>query len=111
MLISENTGTSNITLTNSAPDQTVILTGAGITAITGTYPTFTVTSTEIDGSTSNEIQNLSLTGQTLGISLGGTSVTLPVVNVTVVCPKTFPESKAKTTATAALDFLNLIHVL
>lgn len=32
---------------NTAPDQTVSLTGAGITVVTGTYPNFTITSTEV----------------------------------------------------------------
>ena len=45
---------NTITLTNSAPDQTVAITGAGISTVTGTYPNFTVTSTEADGSASNE---------------------------------------------------------
>jgi hypothetical protein len=72
---------STITLTNSAPDQTVSITGAGINVATGTYPNFTVTGTEVDGSTTNEIQNLSLSGQSLSIS-GGTGATLPVVGAT-----------------------------
>lgn len=33
-----------ITVTNTAPDQTVALTGAGATTISGTYPNFTITS-------------------------------------------------------------------
>jgi len=49
---------SNVTITNSAPDQVVSITGAGISNVTGTYPSFTVTSTEVDGSTTNEIQRL-----------------------------------------------------
>lgn len=48
----------NPTITNSAPDQTVTLTGAGITSISGTYPSFTITSTEVDGSTTNELQTI-----------------------------------------------------
>lgn len=36
---------NTITLTNSAPDQTVSLTGSGATSVTGTYPNFTVSST------------------------------------------------------------------
>jgi hypothetical protein len=56
--ISETTNTNGgtITLTNTAPDQTVSLTGAGITSVSGTYPNFTITSTEVDGSISNEGQ-------------------------------------------------------
>jgi trimeric autotransporter adhesin len=44
----------NFTITNSAPDQTVSITGAGINAVTGTYPNFTITGTEVDGSVTNE---------------------------------------------------------
>lgn len=36
----------NPTITNTSPDQVVSLTGAGITSISGTYPNFTITSTE-----------------------------------------------------------------
>lgn len=78
--ISTSSSGGTVTVTNSAPDQTVAITGAGISAVTGTYPNFTITSTEVDGSTTNEIQNLSLSGQSLGIS-SGTGVTLPVVGV------------------------------
>ena len=72
---------SDDVITNSAPDQVVGLTGGGISVITGTYPNFTITSNEVDGSTTNELQNLSLSGQSLSIS-GGTGATLPVVGVT-----------------------------
>jgi hypothetical protein len=41
-------------VTNTAPDQVVTITGGGINAVTGTYPNFTVTANEVDGSTSNE---------------------------------------------------------
>lgn len=36
----------NFTITNSAPDQTVSLTGAGTSVVTGTYPSFTVTTND-----------------------------------------------------------------
>jgi hypothetical protein len=68
-----------ITLTNSSPDQTVALTGAGINVITGTYPNFTITGTEVDGSTTNEIQtfgNSGTTSYTNTLSGGGGSFTL-----------------------------------
>ena len=56
VMLESSTGMSLVTdydqnkviVTNTAPDQTVALTGAGITAITGTYPNFTITSTEAD---------------------------------------------------------------
>lgn len=67
---------SNI-ITNTAPDQTVVLTGAGISAISGTYPNFTITSTEVDGSTTNEIQQIDsfvLSNDTLYLSLSSDGV-------------------------------------
>lgn len=45
--ISISGSTGNSTITNTAPDQTVVLTGAGGTSISGTYPSFTITS--VDG--------------------------------------------------------------
>jgi hypothetical protein len=45
---------TTVDLSGYLDDQTVSLTGGGITAISGTYPNFTITSTEVDGSTSNE---------------------------------------------------------
>ncbi len=59
------------TISNIAPDQTVTLTGAGITTIGGTYPNFIVTSSQVP-------QVLSLNGTTLNLSNGGGSVVLPV---------------------------------
>jgi len=43
-----------ITIANTSPDQTVVISGAGINVVTGTYPNFTITGTEIDGNTANE---------------------------------------------------------
>lgn len=43
--ISITNGAGSITITNSAPDQTVALTGSGATTVTGTYPNFTISST------------------------------------------------------------------
>jgi hypothetical protein len=39
---------SNNTITNTSPDQTVTLTAGGSTSITGTYPNFTISSTDND---------------------------------------------------------------
>jgi len=66
-------------ITNTAPDQVVGITGAGINAITGTYPNFTVTGTEVDGSVTNELQTLSISGDTISLSDGGGSVVVPSV--------------------------------
>ena len=57
-----------ITYANTAPDQTVSITGAGINAVTGTYPTFTVTGTEVDGLVTNE------GALTVGAGTGTTSI-------------------------------------
>ncbi|MEM7374738.1 MAG: tail fiber domain-containing protein [Bacteroidota bacterium] len=69
------------TITNTAPDQTVSLTGSGATSISGTYPNFTISSTDqindADADPANELQNLSLSGSTLSLSNGGGSVNLP----------------------------------
>ncbi|MEL6852536.1 MAG: tail fiber domain-containing protein, partial [Bacteroidota bacterium] len=69
------------TISNTAPDQTVSLTGGGATSVSGTYPNFTVSSTDLvndaDADPANEIQNLSLSGSTLSLSNGGGSVNLP----------------------------------
>ena len=64
------TGTyPNFTITNSAPDQTVSLTGAGTTSISGTYPSFTVTSNDQYTGT---VTSVGGTGTVNGISLSGT---------------------------------------
>jgi len=74
------TTSGTITVTNSAPDQTVSLTGAGINTVTGTYPSFTITGTEVDGSTTNELQTISTSGAAGNISLsnGGGTLNLNV---------------------------------
>jgi hypothetical protein len=40
--ISISSATGNVTVTNSEPDQTVVLTGSGAATVTGTYPSFNV---------------------------------------------------------------------
>jgi len=42
--ISISSATGNSTITNTAPDQTVVITGSGDTTVTGTYPTFNISS-------------------------------------------------------------------
>ena len=61
-----------LTVTNSSPDQTVSIAGAGISVVTGTYPSFTVTSTEVDGSVTNEGQ--------LGVGAGGANTATITTN-------------------------------
>lgn len=62
---------------NTQPDQLVSITGSGITSIGGSYPNFTISSVEVDGSINNEIQNLNgSSGNVISLSQGGGSVTL-----------------------------------
>jgi hypothetical protein len=56
-------------ITNSAPDQTVVLTGSGTTTVTGTYPNFTIASAD---STTGTVTSVGGTGTVNGISLSGT---------------------------------------
>jgi hypothetical protein len=59
----------NFTITNTLPDQVVALTGAGTTSISGTYPNFTITSNDQYVGT---VTSVSGTGTVNGISLSGT---------------------------------------
>jgi hypothetical protein len=81
------TTSGTLTITNTAPDQVVSLTGAGTTSISGTYPNFTITSNDAYGgtvtsvATSGTVSGLTLTGgpiTTTGtITLGGTLAVTP----------------------------------
>jgi len=69
--ISVTEGAGSITITNTAPDQVVSLTGAGTTSISGTYPNFTITSDDqFDGT----VTSVDLTAGT-GISVSGGPIT------------------------------------
>jgi hypothetical protein len=73
--LSANTTNGNITILNSAPDQTVVLnSGTGIST-SGTYPNFTITNTAPD-------QTITLSGGT-GIITGGTYPNLTIRNTIV----------------------------
>jgi hypothetical protein len=64
------TTSGTLTITNSAPDQTVVLTaGTGIST-TGTYPNFTITNTS--PSSGGTVTSVGGTGTVSGISLSGT---------------------------------------
>ena len=65
------TTSGSLTITNTAPDQVVSLTGAGTTSISGTYPNFTITSDDqFDGT----VTSVDLTAGT-GISVSGGPIT------------------------------------
>jgi hypothetical protein len=64
------TGSGTLTITNTAPDQTVAITsGTGI-SVTGTYPNFTVTNTA--PSSGGTVTSVSGTGTVNGLTLTGT---------------------------------------
>jgi len=65
------TSSGSIQVTNTAPDQTVVLTQGGTTTITGTYPNFTISSADQYVGT---VTSVSLTAGT-GISISGGPVT------------------------------------
>ena len=81
------TTSGTLTITNTAPDQVVSLTGAGTTAVTGTYPNFTITSndsfvgTVTSVGTAGTVSGLTLTGGPITssgtITLGGTLAVTP----------------------------------
>jgi len=59
-------------ITNSAPDQTVSLTGAGTTSISGTYPSFTITSNDTYNGT---VTSIGITESVAALSITGSPVT------------------------------------
>jgi hypothetical protein len=62
---------ANNEFTNSAPDQTVALTGSGATSVTGTYPNFTISSTDTNTDTNTTYtagNGLTLTGTVFKMS-------------------------------------------
>jgi hypothetical protein len=81
--ISVSGSTGAVTITNTAPDQTVALTGAGTTVVTGTYPNFTITSTD---STTGTVTSVAATAGT-GISVTGSPITTSgTLNITNTAP-------------------------
>ena len=113
--ISITEGAGTITITNSAPDQTVALTGAGTTSISGTYPNFTITSNDQYVGT---VTSVAGTGTVNGISLSGTVTssgnltlggTLSNVSLSTQVTGTLPIANGgtgQTTQTAAFDALS-----
>jgi len=88
--ISISGATGNSTITNTAPDQTVVITGSGDTTVTGTYPTFNISSDS-------------------GVTqiIAGDNITLSPVsglgNVTVNAPGLIPYAE---TSTANIQFVS-----
>jgi hypothetical protein len=65
------TSSGSINVVNTAPDQIVSLTGAGLTSVTGTYPNFTITSTGGTGT----VSSVDASGGTTGLSFTGGPIT------------------------------------
>jgi hypothetical protein len=66
------TTSGSINVVNTAPDQIVSLTGAGTTTVTGTYPSFTITSND---STVGTVTSVAASGGTTGLSFTGSPIT------------------------------------
>ena len=66
------TTSGSITVTNTAPDQVVALTGAGATTVTGTYPNFTISS---PASGAGTVTSIDVSGGTTGLTTSGGPVT------------------------------------
>jgi hypothetical protein len=110
--ISVSNGSGSITVTNTAPDQTVTLTGGGTTTITGAYPNFNITSadqyvgtvTSVSGT--GTVSGITLTGtvtSTGSLTLGGTlSVDLASATVTGTLPVGNGGTGATTFSTGAV---------
>ena len=100
--VSITNGAGAITVTNSAPDQTVVLTAGTNVSITGTYPSFTVNSTDQFVGTvtsvggTGTVNGLTLTGTVTSsgnLTLGGT---LTGVDLTTAVTGTLPVANGGT---------------
>jgi hypothetical protein len=85
----------SFTITNTAPDQTVVLTGAGTTTITGTYPNFTISS---DDQYDGTVTSVDLTAGT-GISVSGGPIT---TSGSITVTNTAPDQTVVLTASTGI---------
>lgn len=87
----------NFTITNTAPDQVVTLTQGGTTVITGTYPNFTITSNDAYTGT---VTSVDTAGSVSGLTLTGgpitTSGTITLGGTLAVTPSDFASQSANT---------------
>jgi hypothetical protein len=105
------TASGTIEVTNTAPDQTVVLTGTGTTSVTGTYPNFTINSADqysgtVTSVTAQGSADISVTGGpitttgTLYFSLSDTSVTAGNYGTAGSVPSFTVDAKGRLTAAA-----------
>ena len=87
--IAVDAATGNVTVTNSAPDQTVALTGGTSITTSGTYPNFTIT---------NDAPNATHTGEVTG------SAALTIANDIITHAKLGAEFTTTGTVTTELNF-------
>ena len=87
--IAVDAATGNVTVTNSAPDQTVALTGGTSITTSGTYPNFTIT---------NDAPNATHTGEVTG------SAALTIANDIITHAKLGAEFTTTGAVTTALNF-------
>jgi hypothetical protein len=78
--ISITEGAGSITITNTAPDQVVSLTQGGTTVITGTYPNFTISSSDAFTGTVTSVAAAAGTGISVSGSPITTSGTITITN-------------------------------
>lgn len=90
------TTSGTITITNTAPDQIVSLSGAGTTSISGTYPSFTITSNDQYTGT---VTSVSASGGT-GISVSGSPITS---SGTLTITNTAPDQVVSLTGTGTTN--------
>jgi hypothetical protein len=105
------TSSGAIEVINTAPDQTVVLTGTGTTTVTGTYPNFTINSADqytgtVTSVTAQGSADISVTGGpitttgTLYFSLSDTSVTAGNYGTAGSVPSFTVDAKGRLTAAA-----------
>jgi hypothetical protein len=81
--ITVTNGSGAITITNSAPDQTVSLTGSGTTTITGSYPNFNIASADqFVGTVTSVSASVDTTGTDIAVAVTS-STTTPAIAISI----------------------------